>query len=269
MKAAASRRLLTLLPGRIAMAHLRRCLVALLFALTVGLAGPAAHGADLKEALTRFTADDFSETSTGISEVAESGDPRAATIIEALQAGRLEFSAERKAVYYKNASNRLIDAATGQPAAGDAPADLAPVRLNNRLRRGIDAAIGGLTLMALFAALVLLSPVLVPERRPARRELEEEFREFVVNMLVQPRGPVDGRTVTDAGLRHLQGVFLVEIERDGDLISPVPPTTVLHGDDRLTFVGKADLVVDLQNKARVRHNELVVAIDADHPRRRR
>jgi di/tricarboxylate transporter len=57
---------------------------------------------------------------------------------------------------------------------------------------------------------------------------------------------VDGRTVAEAGLRHLQGVFLVEIERDGDLISPVPPTTVLHGDDRLTFVGKADLVVDLQ-----------------------
>jgi urea transport system permease protein len=147
MKAAACRRLLTL-PGRTAMAHLRRCLVALLFALTIGLAGPAAHGADLKEALTRFTADDFSETSTGISEVAESGDPRAATIIEALQAGRLEFSAERKAVYYKDASDRLIDAATGQPAAGDPPADLAPVRLNNRLRRGIDAAIGGLTLMS-------------------------------------------------------------------------------------------------------------------------
>ena len=90
------------------------------------------------------------------------------------------------------------------------------------------------------------SPILVPERRPARRELDEEFREFVVNMLVQPRGPVDGRTVAEAGLRHLQGVFLVEIERDGDLIAPVPPTTVLHGDDRLTFVGKADLVVDLQ-----------------------
>jgi len=105
---------------------------------------------------------------------------------------------------------------------------------------GLPVALVGL------AALALLSPILVPERRPVRRELDEEFREFVVNMLVQPRGPVDGRTVAEAGLRHLQGVFLVEIERDGDLISPVPPTTVLHGDDRLTFVGKADLVVDLQ-----------------------
>jgi di/tricarboxylate transporter len=96
------------------------------------------------------------------------------------------------------------------------------------------------------AALVLLAPVVIPERRPAHREIEEDFREFVVNMLVEPGGPIDGRPVELAGLRHLQGVFLVEIERDGDLIAPVTPTTILRGGDRLTFVGKADLVVDLQ-----------------------
>jgi di/tricarboxylate transporter len=105
---------------------------------------------------------------------------------------------------------------------------------------GIPVAVVGLV------ALVLFAPLLIPERRPARRELDEEFREFVVNMLVQAGGPMDGRSVADAGLRHLQGVFLVEIERGGDLIAPVNPTTVLHGGDRLTFVGKADLIVDLQ-----------------------
>jgi hypothetical protein len=45
-------------------------------------------------------------------------------------------------------SDRLIDAATGQPVAGSAPADLAPVRLNNRLRGIVQAALGSLTLMA-------------------------------------------------------------------------------------------------------------------------
>ena len=58
--------------------------------------------------------DDFSETAEGITEVAATGDPRAATIIEALQAGRLLYTAEPKAVYYKDAAGKLFDAATGQ-----------------------------------------------------------------------------------------------------------------------------------------------------------
>ena len=80
--------------------------------------------------------------------MAASGNPLAATIIEALQDGRLLFSAESKKVFIKDQSDQLLDAATGEPVAGSAPADLAPVRLNNRLRRVIDAALGGLTLLA-------------------------------------------------------------------------------------------------------------------------
>jgi urea transport system permease protein len=130
------------------MLFLRGRLCALLVALILMLPGAAVQAADLKEALARFTADDFSETATGISEVAETGDPRAATIIEALQSGRLLYNAARKVVYYKDASDRLFDAGTGQPVTGDAPADLETVRINNRLRRAIDAALGGLTLLA-------------------------------------------------------------------------------------------------------------------------
>jgi di/tricarboxylate transporter len=120
-------------------------------------------------------------------------------------------------------------------ASGEAPLGMFEIS-----RVGAPVALVGLV------GLVLLAPTLVPDRRPARRELDEDVREFVVNMVVGAGGPMDGRSVADAGLRHLQGVFLVEIERHGDLIAPVTPETVLHGDDRLTFVGKADLVVDLQ-----------------------
>ena len=129
------------------MCFLRACLVAMIFGLTMALAGPAAHAADLTEALARFTTDDFTDTDAGISEVAASGDPRSATIIEALQSGRLQFNAEQKKVFYTDTSDRLIDAATGQAVTGDRPADLEKVRLNNRIRRGIDAALGGLTLL--------------------------------------------------------------------------------------------------------------------------
>ena len=104
---------------------------------------------------------------------------------------------------------------------------------------GLPVALVGLALI------VLLAPALIPERRSVGAKLDEEFREFVLNMLVTPGGPLDGKTVEEGGLRHLQGVFLVEVDRRGEII-PVTPSTVLHGEDRLVFVGKADLVVDLQ-----------------------
>ena len=126
----------------------RACLVALLLALSVALCCATARASSLGDALAHFTADDFSETSAGINEVAASGDPRAETILRALQEGTLMYSAENKAVYIKDESDKLTDAATGQPITGDAPADLDTVRLNNRVRGAIEAALGGLTLLA-------------------------------------------------------------------------------------------------------------------------
>ena len=126
----------------------RACLVALLLALGLTLGCATARAAGLDQALAHFTTDDFSDTTDGISAVAASGDPRAETIIRALQDGQLMFSAERKAVYIKDDSGKLTDAATGRAIAGDAPDDLDNVRINNRLRGALDAALGGLTLLA-------------------------------------------------------------------------------------------------------------------------
>ena len=109
----------------------------------------AARAGSYEDGLLRFTADSFDDTIEGINAVATSGNPLAASVIGALQEGRLLFSADSKRVFIREApSDRLIDAATGEPVAGSTPSDLAPVRLNNRLRRIIEAALGGLTLMA-------------------------------------------------------------------------------------------------------------------------
>ena len=134
--------------GNLAMRYSRACLVALLLGLSFALGCASAHAASLDEALAHFTTDDFSEASAGIGAVALSGDPRAETIIRALQDGRLMFSAESKAVYVKDETGKVTNAATGESIAGDAPADLDNVRINNRLRGAIDAALGGLTLLA-------------------------------------------------------------------------------------------------------------------------
>jgi len=126
----------------------RACLVALLLALSVALSWATACAESIQDALVHFTADDFSETIIGIKEIAASGSPRAEAIIRALQDGQLMYSAANKAVYIKTDAGKLLDAASGQPIAGDPPADLDTVRLNNRLRGAIEAALGGLTLLA-------------------------------------------------------------------------------------------------------------------------
>jgi di/tricarboxylate transporter len=117
---------------------------------------------------------------------------------------------------------------------------LPPIGMFELSRVGLPVAIAGV------AIVVMLAPLVLPERRPARRQFEEESREYVVHQIVAPGGPMDGQTVESAGLRHLQGVFLVEIERAGETIAPATPTTLLRGGDRLAFVGRVDLIRDLQ-----------------------
>src|SRR5580704_15475543 len=112
------------------------------------LAGVAANAQSFEDALAGFTADSFNDTDTAIGAVARSGDPRAALVIQALQDGRLLFDPDAKKVYVKDKDDRIVDAAGGQAVAGPAPANLQPVRLNNRLRRSVDAALGALGLFA-------------------------------------------------------------------------------------------------------------------------
>ncbi|OGN82326.1 MAG: hypothetical protein A2X23_12900 [Chloroflexi bacterium GWC2_73_18] len=108
------------------------------------------------------------------------------------------------------------------------------------------APVGVVITVAGCLAMVLLAGRLVPERGSVRETFGDRERSFTVSMGVVPGGPLDGASVGEAGLRHLHGVFLVEVERGGVSLAPVGPEQGLEGDDVLTFVGRVDDVVDLQ-----------------------
>jgi di/tricarboxylate transporter len=106
----------------------------------------------------------------------------------------------------------------------------------------------GLPIAVVGTALVVaLAPRVLPARRSVRQELVEEAKRFTVEMIVQPGGPLDGKTVEAGELRHLAGVFLASIDRGDSVVAPVHPHTVLGGGDRLHFVGRADQVLDLRS----------------------
>src|SRR5690606_12852867 len=103
----------------------------------------------------------------------------------------------------------------------------------------IPCALAGILFM------LALGGWLLPDRRPPI-DTTDDPREYTLEMMVEEGGPLVGQSIEEAGLRSLQGVFVAEIERDGDVIPAVAPTERLRGNDRLVFVGIVDSVVDLQ-----------------------
>jgi di/tricarboxylate transporter len=105
---------------------------------------------------------------------------------------------------------------------------------------GIPIAIAGI------AYVVLASRWLLPTRKPVRERLADA-REYTVEMEVASGSPLDGASIEKAGLRHLPGLFLVEVHRGEEVEPAVAPDFVLRGGDRVVFVGMVKSVADLAN----------------------
>lgn len=104
---------------------------------------------------------------------------------------------------------------------------------------GLPCALAGVIYMITF------SRWLLPDRKPAI-SLSDDPRQYTVEMEVEAGGPLEGKSIELAGLRHLPGLYLVEIERGTELIPAVSPKERLQANDRLVFVGIVESVVDLR-----------------------
>ncbi len=105
----------------------------------------------------------------------------------------------------------------------------------------------GLPIAVLSGAFIIfILPRLVPTRQEFAERIDASRREYLVEMIVGPDCPHIGATVRKAGLRHLPGLFLVEINRGGRIIAPVAPDEALEVGDRLVFAGVVGTIVDLQ-----------------------
>lgn len=105
---------------------------------------------------------------------------------------------------------------------------------------GLPCALVGAGFLLLFARRLL------PNRTDLIEQLGEQRREYLVEMLVQPGCRLIGQTVEAAGLRHLQGLFLIEIDREGEVLTPIAPSDVIHANDRLIFTGVVTTIMDLE-----------------------
>ncbi|MBQ0832242.1 SLC13 family permease [Marinobacter sp.] len=109
-----------------------------------------------------------------------------------------------------------------------------------------------------IAAILLFMPRALPNRED--RHKFGSMREFTLEVAVAVDGPLVGKMVGEAGLRELERLYLVEIERDGSVVTAVPSEERLCGGDRLVFAGDTQAISDL-----LRINGIVPSVHADEP----
>jgi len=119
-------------------------------------------------------------------------------------------------------------------------AGMAPMGLFELTPLGVPVALAGLLY------LIFVAPHRLPDREQPDEVLGDRRREYVIAMRVEDDCPLAGQSVEEGGLRQLPGLFLVEIDRRGRVITPVAPEAQLLAGDRLVFAGVVSTIVDLR-----------------------
>ena len=110
---------------------------------------------------------------------------------------------------------------------------------------GIPCAVVG------FAYLISIGHKLLPNRKTLE-DIFENTREYTLEMEIDARSSLVGKTIAASELRHLPGAFLAELMRNGQILSAVQPDEILQKNDRLVFVGNIDSMRTLYNQKGLR-----------------
>lgn len=109
---------------------------------------------------------------------------------------------------------------------------------------------------------------LLPSRKPVL-SVSDDPRSYAVEMEVEEGGGLAGKTIEQAGLRHLPGLYLAEIGRGETVIAAVSPDQRIEAGDRLVFVGVVESIVDLRKIRGLKSaTDQVMKLDAPRPARR-
>ncbi|UOQ87005.1 SLC13 family permease [Gracilibacillus salinarum] len=87
---------------------------------------------------------------------------------------------------------------------------------------------------------------LLPSNKGFSDQVKQDSREYIAEMIVLDDFPSIDLTVEAAGLRELKGLYLIEIIRGAERLSPVKSTTVIRAGDRLIFTGLISTIAELQ-----------------------
>lgn len=93
-------------------------------------------------------------------------------------------------------------------------------------------AVGIIVTIVVIMTVVLFSGLL-PEYTNNTKDIENHL----IEVQVQENSKLIGQTIQENGLRALEYLFLLEIQRDERVISPVSPSEIIEANDKLVFSG--------------------------------
>ncbi|WP_457622332.1 SLC13 family permease [Persephonella sp.] len=117
--------------------------------------------------------------------------------------------------------------------------NLEPLEILDFAYVGIPATIAG------FLYMFFIGYKLLPDRKDVLESFLERKKEYIVETIIKKNSPLVGKSVKEAQLRNLKGLFLIEIIRSHKKIYPVSPEEILEENDILIFAGQTDSITDL------------------------
>ncbi|MDE5421828.1 anion permease [Ancylomarina sp. DW003] len=109
-----------------------------------------------------------------------------------------------------------------------------------------DFAYVGIPMMFIGSAyLLLVGKKLLPENADTLDKFSENSRQYIVEAHVRPGSDLNGKTIGEANLRNLQGLYLFQIKRDNMKLTAVSSEFILAEGDRLFFAGATETIADL------------------------
>lgn len=92
---------------------------------------------------------------------------------------------------------------------------------------------------------VFFSSRLLPDRKSPLQLYKDARREYLSELIVSPNSTLIGKSIEQAGLRNLKGIYLVGIIRNSESISAVGPEEKLFQGDVLVFAGDTTKIIEL------------------------
>lgn len=88
---------------------------------------------------------------------------------------------------------------------------------------------------------------LLPQNSEAFDDVKAKAPEYLVETEISENAKLISTTIEESGLTNLQGVYLIELHRDGEVITPIPPNEIIKPLDLLIFMGNSETIMDIVN----------------------
>lgn len=109
-------------------------------------------------------------------------------------------------------------------------------------------AVGFPMLIIGFLYVLFFGDKILPDRVDVLDSFEHNQREYIIETVIKKGSPLAGKSIHEANLRNLEGLYLVRVIRNNFLLMAQPDEITLKEEDVLLFAGDTDSIMNLMQK---------------------